>query len=405
MSKECAKRILFHVEELLSKPNQGQFARTVREGNSVLILQLGSNAHGSFLLVSELDKGRRRVSIVIPEGKLWSGWRSFGVQLRKTIHPLFQNNGVKHRSATFRPVRMMEKVRQISGGFGNKGKEAALDFQNLKSCISWGGIFETDKHQVGVEVTSAINKAENPSANTTLSLENVGMMGSGLLYPLRLRRWASGPQPLATWKPKAQSFKVLGYKAGSPSKHISGETQTSDLVSSDTATRVPEVTPSNAISSFACNFAVQSCVAHFQPSILGCHEVGLGPSPLAGEYASEANSSLSVSYQVLPGSGSLESLPSFAFGTNYGPPISRELLIQPPPSTLGVGSSNLMRDTVRMGSKEGNFESSDLGRRWSCTMKCKLKGRDHVGLEIKFLVPLCCDFGIPELSAPGFRYL
>ncbi|KAK7829475.1 hypothetical protein CFP56_029420 [Quercus suber] len=111
----------------------GQFARTVREGNSVLILQLGSNAHGSFLLVSELDKGRRRVSIVIPEGKLWSGWRSFGVQLRKTIHPLFQNNGVKHRSATFRPVRMMEKVRQISGGFGNKGKEAALDFQNLKS--------------------------------------------------------------------------------------------------------------------------------------------------------------------------------------------------------------------------------------------------------------------------------
>lgn len=68
MSKECAKRILFHIEELISKPNPGQFVRAVTEDNSVLILQLGSNAHGSFLLVSELDKGRWRGSIVIPEG-------------------------------------------------------------------------------------------------------------------------------------------------------------------------------------------------------------------------------------------------------------------------------------------------------------------------------------------------
>jgi len=73
LSKECANRILFHVEELLSKPNLGQFARTVREGNSVLIMQLGSNAYGSFLLVSELDKGRRKGFIVIPEGKQGSG--------------------------------------------------------------------------------------------------------------------------------------------------------------------------------------------------------------------------------------------------------------------------------------------------------------------------------------------
>ncbi|XP_065623458.1 uncharacterized protein LOC136064919 [Quercus suber] len=97
-------------------------------------------------LVSELDKGRRRGSIVIPEGKLQSGWRSFGVQLRKTIQPQIQNNGVKHRSATFKLVRMMEKVWRILGGFENKGKEAALDFQILKLCISWGGISGTDKH-------------------------------------------------------------------------------------------------------------------------------------------------------------------------------------------------------------------------------------------------------------------
>ena len=72
LSKEYAKRILFHVEEFLSKPNPGQLARTIRECNSVLILQLGSNAHGSFLLVSELDKVHRKGSIVIPKGKLGS---------------------------------------------------------------------------------------------------------------------------------------------------------------------------------------------------------------------------------------------------------------------------------------------------------------------------------------------
>ena len=66
---------------------------------------------------------------------------------------------------------MTEKVRQILGGLGNKGKKSALGFQNLKSCISWGGIFGTTKHHVGAEVTSAINEAENPSVNTTLSLD------------------------------------------------------------------------------------------------------------------------------------------------------------------------------------------------------------------------------------------
>ena len=44
MGKESAKRLLFHVEELMSKHKPGQFARTVREGDRILILQLGSNA-------------------------------------------------------------------------------------------------------------------------------------------------------------------------------------------------------------------------------------------------------------------------------------------------------------------------------------------------------------------------
>ena len=86
MGKESAKRFLLHVEELLSKQKPGQFARSVKEGDRVLILQLGSNAHGSFLLFSELVNGRHRDSIVILEGKSGSGWRGFGMHLRK-IYP------------------------------------------------------------------------------------------------------------------------------------------------------------------------------------------------------------------------------------------------------------------------------------------------------------------------------
>ena len=117
--------------------------------------------------------------------------------MRKTILPQDQNSGAKHRSATARPVRMMERVRQAPGGLGNKGKEFALGVQNLKSCISWGGISGIDKHHVGAEVTSvmsALNEAENISTNTSPWISpcawNVGMKGSGLLFLLRLRRWA-----------------------------------------------------------------------------------------------------------------------------------------------------------------------------------------------------------------------
>ena len=199
------------------------------------------------LTVSELDKGRRKGSIVILEGKQGSGWKSFGVQLRKTILPQIQNNGAKHRSATLRPVRMTEKFRQAPRGLGKKGKESALSFQNLKSCISWGGISRTDKHHVGAEVTSvksAINEAENPSVNTSLSLDislrvehgnvakwvvisseikevdPVAVKPIGVNKPHSFKIVllnGSGPRSFATWKPKAHdgSLKTLGYKSGS----------------------------------------------------------------------------------------------------------------------------------------------------------------------------------------------
>ena len=174
MGKESAKRILFHIEELISKQKSGQFARTVREGDRVLILQLGSNAHGTFLLFSELDNGCRRGSIVIPEGKSGFGWRGFGTHLRKTILPIIQTIGVKQARATFKSVRVMENFQQNPGGFGEKGKEISLGFQNLKSQISWGGNFGTYKVQVGVHVTSVtsiINGAADKCVNTSLTLD------------------------------------------------------------------------------------------------------------------------------------------------------------------------------------------------------------------------------------------
>ena len=85
MGKGSARRLLFNVEELISGQFHGQFAKSFREGDKFFILQLGSNTYGSFLLISELIHGHRKGSIVVPEGKSRSGWRGFGLHLRKVI--------------------------------------------------------------------------------------------------------------------------------------------------------------------------------------------------------------------------------------------------------------------------------------------------------------------------------
>ena len=63
MGKGSAKRLLFNVEELISRQSRGQFAKSFREGDKLFILQLGSNTYDSFLLISELIHGRRTGSI------------------------------------------------------------------------------------------------------------------------------------------------------------------------------------------------------------------------------------------------------------------------------------------------------------------------------------------------------
>ena len=87
LGKESVKRLLTNVEELISNIPPRNFSRTFRDGSKVFILQLGSNAHGSFLMISKLLHGCRKGSIIVLEGKLGSGWRGFGFHLRKAIAP------------------------------------------------------------------------------------------------------------------------------------------------------------------------------------------------------------------------------------------------------------------------------------------------------------------------------
>ena len=87
MGEESAKRLLTNVEDLLSNIPHGNFARSFRDGSKVFIMQQGSNAHGSFLMISELVHGHQKGSIIVLEGKLGSGWRGFGFHLRKVIAP------------------------------------------------------------------------------------------------------------------------------------------------------------------------------------------------------------------------------------------------------------------------------------------------------------------------------
>ena len=71
----------------MSNTRPENFARTFKDGNKVFSLQLGLNAHGSFLMISELLHGHRKGLIIVTEGKLGSGWRGFGFHLRKVIAP------------------------------------------------------------------------------------------------------------------------------------------------------------------------------------------------------------------------------------------------------------------------------------------------------------------------------
>ena len=57
MGKGSAKRLLFNVDELISRQSRGQFVKSFRKGDKCFILQLGSNTYVAFLLISKLING------------------------------------------------------------------------------------------------------------------------------------------------------------------------------------------------------------------------------------------------------------------------------------------------------------------------------------------------------------
>ena len=73
MGKESAKCLLAIMEDLMYNKTLGSFARTFRDDEKVLILQLGSNSHCSFLMISKLIHGRWKLFLVVPKGKSVSG--------------------------------------------------------------------------------------------------------------------------------------------------------------------------------------------------------------------------------------------------------------------------------------------------------------------------------------------
>ena len=99
MGKECAKRMLSIMEKFILSELPEHFARTVREGETVFIIQSGSNTHGYYLMISELLHGRRKGFLVIPEGRMGHGWRGFVWHLKVLAPGIHASN----RSPLFLP--------------------------------------------------------------------------------------------------------------------------------------------------------------------------------------------------------------------------------------------------------------------------------------------------------------
>ena len=149
----------------MSNKTPGNFARTFRDDEKVFILQLGSNSHGSFLMISELIHGRRKGLLVVPEGKASSGWRGFGFHLRKAIAP--------GTLATKQPFISVLKPRvenhktfllaaaegdRREGGGSRKGKQLMPEFQ-----ISTESMLSNKSHDIrdlNAGTKQAISKAE-----------------------------------------------------------------------------------------------------------------------------------------------------------------------------------------------------------------------------------------------------
>ena len=180
----------------MSNTTPGNFARTFKDGEKVFILQLGSNAHSSFLMISELIHGRRKGFLVVPEGKSGSGWRGFGFHLWKAI--AFGSLAIKQPfSSVLKPIVENSKSFMLAvtegdrreGSGSRKGKQLMSNFQiSTKSNLSNQSL---DMRDLNVGKKQAMSKAKL-SVEITKSISGVNGSLLTLDVGLRLERGLDG---------------------------------------------------------------------------------------------------------------------------------------------------------------------------------------------------------------------
>ena len=217
MGKESAKRLLAIVEDLMSNVTTGNFARTFRDGDKVFILQLGSNAHSSFFMISELVHGRRKGFIVVPEGKLGSGCRGFGLHLRNAIAP--DTLISKQPQYDLKPI--VEKSKSLllvtaeanwkDGGGSKKGKPSNFENTNKSNLHNHSHdtrnlIAEKEKPMSKAKFTHEIKDSVGSGTEPHLSLDVSIRMERGLVGVWKVQ-WSKVQEVGRNVKPKEQSFK------------------------------------------------------------------------------------------------------------------------------------------------------------------------------------------------------
>ena len=206
----------------MSNSRPENFARTFRDGNKVFILQMGLNAHGSFLMISELLHGRRKGLIIVPEGKLGSGWRGFGFHLRKAIAPDSLGTKLPSQSALFPSMpkfrnhksflsAVVDGDRKSTGG-SRTGKLALPNIQNsIKSNLAIKSSLSSQKHQnLDLRDKGAGQVSVVPEAEVTLVVQDDARKGVesplSLEVSLCLVRGLNGK-----WEVKYSNIKEVGY--------------------------------------------------------------------------------------------------------------------------------------------------------------------------------------------------
>ena len=212
MGKGSAKRLLFNVEELIAGQSRGQFAKSFHEGDKCFILQLGSNTYGSFLLISELIHGRRKGSIVVPEGKSGEWLERFWFTPEMPQNPKPQASKqpqVFPKEMPQNPLSLVVGKWKNSSGGGDEGKNKTALVQNSNPrdfrCNNRDTCKESilrQREQLWAKILSTINGIESNGIKSKLTLDLYMRMERG-----KDGRWAivwsevnGGPKSGATYK-------------------------------------------------------------------------------------------------------------------------------------------------------------------------------------------------------------